>query len=325
MTSKAAYGTSTITITSDATDYYNSATATYALTVNKGIITLNNNSATSAGTAKIYQTYNTNVYLSNWGSGAMTTSANKITVPTKTGYTFGGYYDSTSYTTQYISADGFITSAGLTAGKALKSNGTWYAKWTANTYNIKYVLNSGTAGSSKPTTATYNKAFTVSNPTRPGYTFAGWDITGMDSVTHTYGSATTTSTSISGTKATSFKNLHSTSGSTVTFTAKWAECGVGYWCSGATKTACSTGLTTIGYGAGADEAGDCGRILHVDGQKLYLRSAEKTDVSLHVKIGDTVFFGNMVVGTKNMSAGATKTLKIKHNGQTYSVYDDSVN
>ena len=84
-------------------------------------------------------------------------------------------------------------------------------------------------------------------------------------------------------------------------------------------------MTTIGYGTGADEAGDCGRILHVDGQKLYLRSVEKTDVSLHVKIGDTVFFGNMVVGTKNMSAGTTKTLKIKHNGQTYSVYDDSVN
>ena len=91
------------------------------------------------------------------------------------------------------------------------------------------------------------------------------------------------------------------------------------------RSACATGLTTIGYGTGADEAGDCGRILHVDGQKLYLRSVEKTDVSLHVKIGDTVFFGNMVVGTKNMSAGTTKTLKIKHNGQTYSVYDDSVN
>ena len=44
----------------------------------------------------------------------------------------------------------------------------------------------------------------------------------MDSVTHTYGSSTTTSTSISSTKATSFKNLRSTSG-TVTFTALWKD------------------------------------------------------------------------------------------------------
>ncbi|MEE1030155.1 MAG: hypothetical protein UIC65_03970, partial [Alphaproteobacteria bacterium] len=91
------------------------------------------------------------------------------------------------------------------------------------------------------------------------------------------------------------------------------------------RSACPTGLTTIGYGAGADEAGDCGRVLHVDGKKLYLRSTEKTDVSLHVKVDGVTFFGNMVVGDRKISAGADKTLKIKHNGQIYSVYDDSVN
>ena len=88
--------------------------------------------------------------------------------------------------------------------------------------------------------------------------------------------------------------------------------------------ACPTGLTTIGYGAGADEEGDCGRILHVDGEKLYLRSTKKTEHALHVRVGESTFFGNMVVGDKKMSDGATKTLKIKHNGQIYSVYDDSV-
>ncbi len=45
----------------------------------------------------------------------------------------------------------------------------------------------------------------------------------MDSVTHTYGSSTTTATSISSTKETSFKNLHSTSGETVTFEALWND------------------------------------------------------------------------------------------------------
>ena len=130
ITSKAAYGTADITVTSKETDCYNSATATYKVTVNMGTITLDNQSATTAGTTAIYQTYNTNVYLDSARKNAMTTSANGITIPTKTNYVFGGYYDSTSYGTQYIDANGKITSAGLTAGKALKANGTWYAKWT---------------------------------------------------------------------------------------------------------------------------------------------------------------------------------------------------
>lgn len=43
----------------------------------------------------------------------------------------------------------------------------------------------------------------------------------MDGVTHYYGNDTTTATSIANTKATTFKNLHSTSGATVTFEAIW--------------------------------------------------------------------------------------------------------
>ena len=43
----------------------------------------------------------------------------------------------------------------------------------------------------------------------------------MDSVTHTYGNQTTTDTSIASTTATTFNNLTSVSGNTVTFTALW--------------------------------------------------------------------------------------------------------
>ena len=66
-------------------------------------------------------------------------------------------------------------------------------------------------------------SFSVSNPTKTGYTFAGWRITGMDTVTHTYGSNTTTAQTIESTKATSFTNLHSTANATVTFTAQWTK------------------------------------------------------------------------------------------------------
>jgi hypothetical protein len=43
----------------------------------------------------------------------------------------------------------------------------------------------------------------------------------MNSVEHTYGSGTTTATSIDNTKEISFKNLHSTTNANVTFTALW--------------------------------------------------------------------------------------------------------
>jgi hypothetical protein len=88
---------------------------------------------------------------------------------------------------------------------------------------------------------------------------------------------------------------------------------------------CPTGLTTIGYGTGADESGDCGRILHVGENHLYLRSDKKTTPSLNVKIGDTVFYGNMATSNKNMSNGVNKSLKMKYGNTTYSVHDDSAN
>ena len=85
-----------------------------------------------------------------------------------------------------------------------------------------------------------------------------------------------------------------------------------------TRSQCPTGLTTIGYGAGADEVTDCGRILHFGNDKLYLRSGKKTTPSLNVKIGDTTYYGNMTAGT-----GKGK-LRLKSGSTTYSVHDDSM-
>ena len=179
ITSKAKYGTADITVTSDATANYNSATETYKVTVNKGTITLDNQSADSAGTVKIYQTYNTNVYLTTWGTSPMSETANKITPPTKEGYSFDGYYDSTEFTTKYISSDGYITSSGLAAGKALKANGIWYAKWTPKQYTVTYDCNGGNMldTEKKNQTVDYGTAFTLYPNdfcTRTGYEFIGW-------------------------------------------------------------------------------------------------------------------------------------------------------
>ena len=96
--------------------------------------------------------------------------------------------------------------------------------------------------------------------------------------------------------------------------------GAGYYSAAniLTRNQCPTGLTTIGYGAGADEVTDCGRILHFGNDKLYLRSGKKTTPSLNVKIDDTTYYGNMTAGT-----GKGK-LRLKSGSTTYSVHDDSM-
>ena len=104
-----------------------------------------------------------------------------------------------------------------------------------------------------------------------------------------------------------------------------SEVSPGYWAAEkivnygdtSTRTECASGLTTIGYGAGADEAADCGRVLHFGNDTLYLRSEKKTDHALRVGINGTVFYGNM--GT-DLSKGS---LRIKLGDTTYSVYDDN--
>ena len=101
--------------------------------------------------------------------------------------------------------------------------------------------------------------------------------------------------------------------------------GVGYWGAGGTvsqtstlgRNACASGLTTIGSGLGADEAGDCGRVLNVGDEKIYLRSTKKTTPSLNISINGDVFYGNMSTATKG-------SLRINSGGTTYSVYDDSM-
>ena len=103
----------------------------------------------------------------------------------------------------------------------------------------------------------------------------------------------------------------------------WSAGGLVAYGSTLACNACASGLTTIGYGHGADEADDCGRILHVGENHVYLRSGEKTHPSLHVKIGNTVFYGNMSTTMTNMSDGVNHKLKMKYNNATYSVYDDS--
>mgnify|MGYP002619784361 CR=1 FL=1 len=83
--------------------------------------------------------------------------------PTKTGYTFGGWYSDSGLSQSY------------TFDKMPASNTTLYAKWNTVTYNISYTLNGGTNHGSNPATYHIETAtITLGNPTKTGHTFAGW-------------------------------------------------------------------------------------------------------------------------------------------------------
>lgn len=134
-----------------------------------------------SGDTKLYGQWTANTYTYTFdqqsGSGGTSSISVKfhsctanITVPTRAGYTFGGYYTATNGGgTQYYNASGVCLQPLKTAG-----NVTLYAKWTANTYTINLDKQGGTDGTNS-TSATYNsKLGTITPPVRTGYTFAGY-------------------------------------------------------------------------------------------------------------------------------------------------------
>lgn len=205
---------------------------TGVFTPNIYTITLDHNSGTSSQTA-IYLKYNTGIYKEAACTTSMTTGANAIAVPTRTGYTFNGYYSEETDGTLLISSSGYRRSA-LTTTYTLEDI-TIYARWTANTYTVSYTSTKadGTLGTSTYT-ATYGSIFTVAVPTRKFYIFTGWKITGCtDDCTHYYSDKsnsfmfllinekfTGTSIDLVGPEYPYFKNLRSKSG-TVTMEAQW--------------------------------------------------------------------------------------------------------
>ena len=159
-------------------------------TANKHTVTLNNDGATTAGTASVSATY----------GSAMPA----ITKPTKTGYTFGGYYYGT---TPYYTAAGASARSYDYAGAR-----TLTAKWIANTYTVHFDGNGGTA-----TTPMSDESFTYgvteALPTNgfskgAAYAFTGWN-TAPD------GTGTAIAANYSESK------LTATNGGTVTLYAQW--------------------------------------------------------------------------------------------------------
>ena len=107
---KTKFSSYTITPNSTTINAKTTAQANFTKEAEKYTITLDNKSATTAGTTAIYEKYNTGIYLDSALTKAMTTSTNAITKPSKTGYTFKGYYTKENgQGDQIINENGYIT------------------------------------------------------------------------------------------------------------------------------------------------------------------------------------------------------------------------
>ena len=121
-------------------------------------VTLNTNNGTIAD-GKDVTSY-------NYGEGATLPTAGDMT---REGYTFAGWYDNEVLTGNPITE--------ISTDET--GNRTYWAKWTINQYTITYDLDGGTAEGNPDTYTVETDAFTLKNPTRPGYTFTGWSGTGL--------------------------------------------------------------------------------------------------------------------------------------------------
>ena len=152
-------------------------------------VTLNSGDATTTGTTDAYYRYRTSVNGKYYFSDAGLTTALSgdegtfITKPTKTGYTFAGYYtEQNGSGTQYVNADGeFINYI----YNDVANNTTLYANWTADSFTIAFNGNNSTSGSMSSITATIGQSLTLPANTfeRIGYTFSHW----ATKTTHTRG------------------------------------------------------------------------------------------------------------------------------------------
>lgn len=148
-------------------------------------ITLDNQSATNGGSSKFYEQYTVGMFADFEGTSALTA----INIPSKTGFVFGGYYESVENnststavgTNQYVSPDGIIT----TCFTSFNADTTLYALWIPQVFEIS-LDNQGATISG--TVSYYEKYITgiyddrecnsdlviIDVPEKNGFTFGGY-------------------------------------------------------------------------------------------------------------------------------------------------------
>ncbi len=111
------------------------------------------------------------VATANPASYTIESAAITLTNPTREGYTFAGWIGT--------GLDGATQTVTIANGSI--GNRSYVATWTPITYTLTYDLAGGTLATVNPSEYTIESAaITLTNPTREGYTFAGWTGTGLE-------------------------------------------------------------------------------------------------------------------------------------------------
>ena len=117
-----------------------------------------------------YDTAGGSVSPANPASYDIETASFTLNNPTRDGYTFAGW------TGTGLSA----ATMSVTIAQGSTGDRTYTATWTPISYSISYDLDGGSVSPANPASYTIETAsFTLTNPTKPGYTFAGWTGTGL--------------------------------------------------------------------------------------------------------------------------------------------------
>ncbi len=218
----------------------------YTISGHVGNYSGNDNNSEMPNTADFCESLNVSkiaisIYYSNQGNFPIGYSSiaydtigvnmNDYNTPTTIGYTFSSWSEDSGYVSD-DNGDQLFDFWPTIRDRFV----TFTASWTANKYNISYDLNASgdttaALGVDKPASLTFGPAggahdANISNPTRFGWHFTGWNISGMaTNCTHYWGGAGhgEDATASGVTASTGFLNLHSVTDATVTLKATWSR------------------------------------------------------------------------------------------------------
>ena len=140
------------------------------------------------------------------------------------GCTFDGWFDRQEGGVRLSEAESVVPSSATTN----------FAQWAANVYRLSYALGAGAVlGANSPTEGAYGETMAVPAPTRRGYRFAGWLVTGsLDTSIACWGATPDDMSELSGTDvicfggeagAVYFRDLSAVQGAFVVLSARWDE------------------------------------------------------------------------------------------------------
>ena len=139
--------------------------------------------STGSPTVTVYAKWTANVYSVTYSyngatggagvaSGSFTTGGSAIVLPTptKSGYTFAGWYSDSGFTTLIGDAGASFSPSSVSTSLVV------YARWTAKTYTVTFTYNGADGGNTDASLnfTTGGSAIVLPTPTKTGYTFAGW-------------------------------------------------------------------------------------------------------------------------------------------------------